>query len=118
MSLSSDDRRRLVNILGMLGSDHDGERAAAGLLASKLLKGNGIRWDDVIVPESEQLSPRPEPPSRSPAARWPADLALCRRNMALLNNWERQFVATLAPCPRRRLTPKQIAKLGQIGGTP
>src|SRR4051794_18775199 len=106
MSLSSDDRRRLVNILGMLGSDHDGERAAAGLLASKLLKGNSIHWDDVIVPEPEKPPPRPEPPSSGPAASWPADLVLCRRKMALLNNWERQFVATLAPCPRRRLSPK------------
>jgi hypothetical protein len=39
---------RLVKLCGMLGSAHDGERAAAGLKADQLLRENGLRWPDVI----------------------------------------------------------------------
>ena len=40
------DLTRLIRILGMLGSDHDGERAAAALAADKLVRGGGwSRWD-------------------------------------------------------------------------
>ena len=35
---------RLVKLCGMLGSAHDGERAAAGLKADQLLRENGLRW--------------------------------------------------------------------------
>lgn len=41
-------RRRLIGCLGMLASSHDGERAAAGLLACRLLKSAGVTWDEVI----------------------------------------------------------------------
>jgi hypothetical protein len=33
----------------MLGSAHDGERAAAGLKAHELLKRSGLQWSDVIA---------------------------------------------------------------------
>ena len=39
---------RLVKVLGMLGSDHAGERAAAALQASRILKEAGLTWHDVL----------------------------------------------------------------------
>ena len=44
------DLTRLIRILGMLGSDHDGERAAAALAADKLVRGGGWSWSDLLAP--------------------------------------------------------------------
>lgn len=44
------DLTRLVRILGMLGSDHDGERAAAALAADRLVRGSGWTWWDLLAP--------------------------------------------------------------------
>jgi hypothetical protein len=38
---------RLAKLLGMLGSAHDGERAAAGLLAHELIRRHGLSWSDL-----------------------------------------------------------------------
>ncbi len=43
------ERDRLVKLLGLLSSVHDGERAAAGLAADKLVRALGITWEDAIV---------------------------------------------------------------------
>jgi hypothetical protein len=48
-TLAPDDRMRLVKILGMLGSEHNGERAAAALHASAILAEHGLTWDDVLA---------------------------------------------------------------------
>jgi hypothetical protein len=50
------DLARLIRILGMLGSDHDGERAAAALAADKLVRGSGWTWWDLLAPSR---APRP-----------------------------------------------------------
>lgn len=44
------DLVRLVRILGMLGSDHAGERANAALAAHRLVKRSGATWWDLLVP--------------------------------------------------------------------
>jgi hypothetical protein len=44
------DLTRLIRILGMLGSDHDGERAAAALAADRLVRGSGCSWSDLLAP--------------------------------------------------------------------
>ena len=38
----------MVQLLGMLGSDHDGERAAAALHANRLLRNAGMTWNDLL----------------------------------------------------------------------
>lgn len=42
------DLVRLARILGMLGSDHAGERASAALAAHRLLKASGRSWWDLL----------------------------------------------------------------------
>lgn len=46
--LPPDDHRKLVGILARLGSPADGERAAAGLLATRLLGKHKLSWEDVM----------------------------------------------------------------------
>src|SRR5215831_19632090 len=48
------DRGRLIKLLGLLGSDHNGEIAAAGRLADALIRDAGVTWADVIAPETVQ----------------------------------------------------------------
>ena len=48
------DRERLTKLLGLLGSGHDGEIAAAGRMADALIRNAGVTWADVIAPETVQ----------------------------------------------------------------
>ena len=48
------DRERLTKLLGLLGSGHNGEIAAAGRIADALIRNAGVTWADVIAPETVQ----------------------------------------------------------------
>lgn len=69
------ERKRLVAILGMLGSEHDGERASAALQAEIFRKKHGLTWPDLLAlspteakvePRSEQPNSQYQPPSEPP----------------------------------------------------
>ena len=49
-ALTSALRTRLVGTLGMLGSQHDGERVSAALHAEEIRLSLGMTWDELIVP--------------------------------------------------------------------
>lgn len=49
-NVESDDRNRLVKLLGLLGSDHDSECLNAARKAEKRRKTLGLTWDELIVP--------------------------------------------------------------------
>jgi hypothetical protein len=64
--LSPDTLRKLAGILGMLGSDFAGERDAAAQLASRIVRGAGVQWDELIAvswPGAATCSPRTTRPS-------------------------------------------------------
>jgi hypothetical protein len=112
--LSPAERNRLVAILGRLGSDYDGERASAGLLASRLLRDRGLCWDDLILASAgvRQASGG----TQSGHSAWPPghdNLVLCLRWLGELSPWEVGFITDLRR-KRRPLTPAQAAKLAQI----
>src|SRR5450755_2270052 len=86
--LSTLQRDRLVKILGMLGSEHVGERASAARAADQFVKDLGATWNDVLTPmiqdrampgpvhrhepqPSPGPTPRPTPQSRKRAPRPP-----------------------------------------------
>ena len=52
------DRDRLSKLAGMLGSSHDGERAAAAMMATKLLEGVGVSWADLVASVPVKSPPR------------------------------------------------------------
>ena len=58
--MNKTDRARLNRILGMLGSEHDGERASAAAAAANLMRKWGLSWDDVLQ--------EPSPPRRKHSA--------------------------------------------------
>lgn len=102
---------KLVKILGMLGSDHDGEVAAAGRRADALLKGAGLTWDQLLTPT------RPEP-LHGPPRRWrrPASpseaAALALMWPEILTTWEAEFCRSIVG--RRRASPRQTEVLARI----
>jgi hypothetical protein len=102
---------KLVKILGMLGSAHDGEVAAAGRMADAMIKSAGLTWGDVIA----RAAPRPEPP---PQRRWrrttsPSDTAaLCLLWSEVLTDWETNFCRSIVG--RRRISAKQTVVLERL----
>ena len=104
---------KLVKVLGMLGSAHDGEVAAAGRRAHSMLKAKGLTWGDVIA----RTAPKPEQPQRQ-QRRWrrptsPSDTAaLCLQWPEVLTEWETDFCRSMVG--RRRTSAKQIEVLGKI----
>lgn len=42
------DVEKLIKVVGLLASDHDGERSCAARMASDLLKAYGLTWEDVF----------------------------------------------------------------------
>ena len=111
--LPADDRRRLVGILSRLASDHDGERAAAGLLATRLLKARGLGWEQLI--DTGAVAPRREtwggaPPPPFP---WRDTAAVCRTRPDLLSLRELDFLHGLNRWTGA-LTGKQAAWLERI----
>ena len=103
--LSAADADKLAKILGMLGSDHAGERDVAGRKACDLVQSLGLTWPDVI---------RPGPPPRWLPVRSPHALAAqCAKFPAVLTTWECQFLAEIAALPRPP-SAKQLSILQKI----
>jgi hypothetical protein len=103
---------KLVKVLGMLGSDHDGEIAAAGRRAHSMLKAMGLTWSDVIKPAS------PKSEQQQQQRRWrrptsPSDTAaLCLQWPEVLTEWETDFCRSMVG--RRRISAKQTVVLERL----
>ena len=114
-ALAPADTVRLVKLLGLLGSDHAGERAAAGLKANNLVKDRNTTWADVIVPKlaPPRADPRPQP--RAAPGRVHQSRALVLLECGFVwNDWERQFLLSIIRWTGD-LTVKQGARLRDLG---
>lgn len=106
-ALSPDLVARLSKVLGMLGSDHDGEIAAAGRRAHRLLRDAGLTWPEVLQP----MLPPPKPEvDDDPLDHGAACASLL--NWPGLTDWERGFVTSLRKF--KRLSDKQLAVLREL----
>ncbi|MFC0408238.1 hypothetical protein [Roseomonas elaeocarpi] len=63
--MQASDLAKLVRVLGLLGSEHDGERAAAAMAAHRLIKRSGLSWQQLLGPA--QAASRGPAASRRPA---------------------------------------------------
>ena len=110
MALPAEVIAKLPKLLGMLGSDYDGERAVAGRMASDLLRKYRLTWTDVLGGIEVQVSPRVrvwhEPISHREAA------AECLAWPEILNGWERAFLVSISS--RWRLSGRQTHCLERI----
>jgi hypothetical protein len=101
------NREKLAHILGMLGSAHDGEVAAAGRKAHAMVRDAGLTWPEVIAAPALPAPVGLGPGSTTWAVRFCAD------HSDLLDAWERGFVTSLRT-QRRPLSEKQRARLSEI----
>ena len=62
ITLTAAERQRLAAILGMLGSDHAGERAAAGLQAEAFRRTHKLTWAELLALPPVEAPPKPPPP--------------------------------------------------------
>ena len=115
MALSASERSKLAKVLGMLGSDHAGERQNAGLAANRIVKDAGLSWEQVLEAQEARADRRdpPRPKASQGQPNFRDDLGFCRRHQANLNPWEQQFFHSVA---MRRKPPSagQIRKLAEI----
>ncbi len=97
-TLPAVERGKLVKICGMLGSDHDGERASAAKLADDMLRALGLTWDAVIAPKSLQAPKPAENPFRAKAEAermtWRTKAAVVATS-SRVSAWERDFAKDL-----------------------
>ena len=103
-SLPPSEHRKLIGILGRLGSDHAGEVVAAAHVAETMLRRHGLTWEGLLAPAP--LAPTGEPDD------WRTIVFTCQQVPGLLTNWERKFLSDVQSC--RRPTPRQIEKVRQI----
>jgi hypothetical protein len=117
-------------VCARLASDHDGERAAAALLASRMLSGAGITWADLV--EAAFAAPAPiyaPPPPSAPQTQEPryydplggmeVTLDLLEELLDLgdvikINQWERGFLEKLIAQENTDLSAKQRMSLSWI----
>ena len=102
--LDPTDATRLAKLLGMCGSDHAGERAAAALQADKLVRSAGLTWFDVVAPATGFESPLQHDVQQE------IDAALA--NLEALTQWERGFIYSVRRL--KKLSPKQRALLTEL----
>ena len=116
------DLSRLEKLAGMLGSDFDGERAAAAAMASKLLQSHGLTWADVIRAPAAASSSSSSSTSYKRRGFWfdpegPNDalrlLAKYDDVLAARNRWLAGFIADLITRPVSNPSIKQQTKIRQ-----
>ena len=100
--LSNADRNRLTRLLGMLGSDFDGEVANAGRLADRLVRERDLTWSEILCPPAVEWQHNT----------WRDIVQACLRHPDDLSSWELSFLRCLSRFPR--LTLKQRACLDRI----
>ncbi|MEO6153412.1 MAG: hypothetical protein ABIT09_06700 [Croceibacterium sp.] len=109
-SLAPADVQKLVKFLGMLGSDHAGERAAAGLKAHQFLVEREVSWSEVIAPR-QLPPPRSATFSGGPHQGRALRLLKCGFDWS---EWELTFLSSIAAW-RGDPTPKQRTRLDALG---
>ncbi len=104
MYIPAAERSRLVKLLGLLGSDHAGERDAARLAAHRLVQRLGVSWGDLLSRPRENKEPL--------QSVWRTTCTDLLKHPGKLRPWERKFVADLPNF--RRLSSKQRHRLAEI----
>ena len=112
-ALSSSDKARLGRVLGMTGSDHDGEVCAAARAANRFVREHGTTWPEVLGagPQPEEVRPGPRWRGDDEVA-WRRQATACLKHPQFIDKWENTFLTGLPRFPR--LSKKQRFNLDNI----
>jgi hypothetical protein len=106
------DRERLAKLLGLLGSEFDGEVAAAARQAERLRREAGLTWPEILTSAPPPALLEIPAPSRPRSVEEAIDLCIDHR--VLLSDWEQRFVASIGQRSARRLSRKQLNVLDRL----
>jgi hypothetical protein len=113
--LNVDTRLRLAKLLGMMGSDHDGEALNAARMADRLVHESGVTWFDVVA---TPMLPEPkwswwtDDETLADFADCRAACRFCLRRRDLLTRWEQEFLPDIMRF--LSLSEKQVAVLRKL----
>jgi hypothetical protein len=113
------ERDKLVKVLRMFGSNHDGEVAAAARRAHNIIKKSSLDWDDLLMPVNPPRTEHRQYRAEHFYNEDETEAFLIRRAQQhdqFCSDWERNFLASIAESLVEwgRLTPKQRAVLDRI----
>jgi hypothetical protein len=83
------NRERLAKLLGMLGSEHDGEVVTAARHADALVRRAGLTWPDVVAANDAQ------PELDNVGFGVANEIRFCLLHRDRLTEWERSFLASI-----------------------
>jgi hypothetical protein len=118
-TIPENDRDKLIKILRMFGSNHDGEVASAARRAHDLVKSRALDWDDIIIQVNQahaRYSSPPPPPPYEPEPDEEDLIHECAEHGEHLTAWERNFIQDIAESIIEwgQLTSKQRVVLDRI----
>lgn len=115
------DRDKLIKVLRMFSSDHDGEVASAARHAHKLIKDRKLDWDDLIIPVHKSTNHKNGADNKARQHHFdePEETDLIHRCSELsrcLTTWEREFIESISESIVEwgKLTEKQRSVLDRI----
>jgi hypothetical protein len=114
------ERDKLVKVLRMFGSNHDGEVAAAARLAHGMVKKHHLDWGDLLMPVGPGNTRQHQEETHHNTANDENNEAFLIRRaskfLVHLTDWEREFLQSIADSLIEwgRLTPKQRGVLDRI----
>jgi hypothetical protein len=113
MTVCELDRERLARILGLLGSAHAGERAAAGAKADQLIRLAGLTWAELIASPAQPLTRYSgyDGGEHRKRAWWALDLA--EHGLLHLSGFESSFLKSVSRW-RGALTDRQQTVWGEL----
>lgn len=120
-ALPPTDASRLVKFLGMLGSEHAGERASAGQKAHELVTSRNLTWADVL-PSASARPPKRSARTRTEACRPdPVNILKPHQRLAMAigncgfawTDWERGFLTSMQRW-RGQLSERQASQLSEL----
>src|SRR4030095_10405276 len=122
VSLTEAERARLKKLVGMLGSNMDGEKLAALNMIDKLAQSKGLKIHELLLGELD-----PPPPTliftdirKKPQPHWSWKdriawvLELAEEDAYLLSDWEYDFCQSFIMRGYRVPTPKQLPIMQRI----
>lgn len=118
MPLTSQERERLTRLLGMFGSDFDGEVLNAARAAQKLVKSKGETWETILSAtthsQTNDHQPRRQKESHREytGAAHASEVDACMRRANFCTSWEREFLVSIKD--RWSLSEKQRSILDRI----
>jgi hypothetical protein len=105
-------RDKIAAVLGMMGSEHDGEALAAARMAERLRLQIGATWSELLTERPPQPQPHRTTYRASPIRTWRDTCAELVKRKGCLNHWEVGFVSRLPDF--RVLSVKQRRILDEI----